>query len=283
MRWWSGTGWTEHVSAPVQAAPPQAPQHTPVEARPLVQPAPVQTRAYVPFQNVPFQNANLAEEPWIQGPTTNNRPAWLSLLFGLLAVLMIVLGNRIPFGSLVLIPAAALAVVFGIRALVLRRSGRTSIRWPAIIGIVLGGLTTLLMLIGLLAAAIFLGAVVAHSSQSGSPVQSSGNTELMQMTASARLIEQEIRSHTPGNDWPTTLAADASGRIEYQGAFLGGVESGETFAYQTTESGRSYQFEIIGRTPGDRVLFTSATKTLVATCNTAEPTCSAAVTTITEP
>jgi hypothetical protein len=91
-------------------------------------------------------------------------PAWSSLLFGLVAAL-VAAGTLGGTGFVGISWLGILAVVLGVRALRLRASGHTRARIPAVIGLVSGGLATLVMIGSVATYALHSGTAASTSAQ----------------------------------------------------------------------------------------------------------------------
>ena len=135
LRWWTGAAWSEHTR--LMDAPPPSPG----QGVPRFQAAPASTSAA-------FGTARVAHPA---GAVTaqrvkHNGTAWWSFGLGLLAltvVSLVLIGHRT---SIWVSSSGVIAIVGGARALRLRSLGLADTFVPAILGIVFGAISTLLML-----------------------------------------------------------------------------------------------------------------------------------------
>jgi Protein of unknown function (DUF2510) len=132
LRWWDGAGWSEHTRPVTAPAPPTA------------------TPAQAPSASTPgFGAARVAPPLTGTGAARrimHNGTAWWSFGLGLVAlsiVALVLVGHR---NSILISTSGVIAVISGIRALRLRSLGVADALVPAVLGIVFGALSTLLML-----------------------------------------------------------------------------------------------------------------------------------------
>jgi hypothetical protein len=138
VRWWTGAAWSEHTR-PVLTAPAPPAASTPV--RSTFAPAPIGAAGGSQ------QSAAVAARR-----VMHNGTAWVSFSLGLLALsvaLLVLVGHRT---SILISSSGIVAIITGVRAIRLRSLGFANVFVPAVLGIVFGGLGTLLMLGMLLAA-----------------------------------------------------------------------------------------------------------------------------------
>lgn len=148
QRWWDGATWTEHlreVAAPQPVVQPRygelAPGHV-VPTDPYGQPpAQLGSPSPQPYGNQPY-GASVSGN---RSAAHNNGAAWMSLLFGVLAA-VIAVSDSLPTSTSVFASTIGIwAVVNGIRALNRRKAGISNNLWAPVVGIILGGAGTLLM------------------------------------------------------------------------------------------------------------------------------------------
>lgn len=171
QRWWSGTGWTEHV-------------------RPLPQPMPSAPTPVVPSTRPAKVRRGFLDSPFEPVGTPRNVPGTLALVFALLpfAVSWLIPG----FGPLLALASGVTAVVLGIVGVV--RAGRVGARrGTAIAGLVIGALSTVGALV----------IVIATISASASKV----NVPLLESEVVLGVLDQTGEVVTV--DCPTSPPADA--------------------------------------------------------------------------
>lgn len=136
LRWWTGDAWTDHVKpheAPVQYTQPALP--TPPS----------------------FPQRGQWDQERIRPVRVDNRVASASLNSGIVSVAAFLVAIVFPIALIASVLAAPTAIVLGIIALSRRPSGRTTALGAPIAGIVLASLTTILLVVGTVAALALLG------------------------------------------------------------------------------------------------------------------------------
>jgi hypothetical protein len=99
-----------------------------------------------PLSLPPFQQPNAAHAP--HKPIVvvhNNRAAWTSFIFGIIATVVAVI-DELPTSTAVYGSVIGLfAIYWGIRAIIRRNAGFASNLWAPVLGIVLGSVGTIIM------------------------------------------------------------------------------------------------------------------------------------------
>jgi Protein of unknown function (DUF2510) len=246
VRWWSGTAWTDHVSDPPSPTP-----YVPSQA------APVQ---YVTAQTTPAQASQAVAK-------VDNSLGRISLYSAVLSLISLVVTFFLPPVVIALLVASLASLVFGIVALVRKRSGRTTNMWAPILGIILGALSVLLLF-------VFSAVVVAASrGLLDHSVQYPNNPEMAAMYETGLQIEHKLRIEVGDGDWPEELTANEDGDIIFNGTTLGVIAPGQTFNYDVVDNGRTFVFIIQGTVEGEDVQYNSRTENLVGECYKEDASC----------
>jgi Protein of unknown function (DUF2510) len=149
QRWWDGAKWTEHLQAVPVPQPVAQPRYGELAPNHIAPIDPTQ-RGNFPQQTYGNQG-QYGDQTYGGNPNRNqravhnNRSAWISLIFGVLAA-AIAVSDSLPTSTSVFASTIGIfAVVNGIVAINHRRAGISNNLWAPVIGIVLGAIATLVM------------------------------------------------------------------------------------------------------------------------------------------
>jgi hypothetical protein len=147
LRWWSGSGWTEHVRDAVPASPIPQPAPSATSAPPASPIPPASQPAYPATQPVyPAVHPGFAPQPFSTRPTSNSI-AWWSLGLGILSLVLTVSVLIHNTATIIVSTSGVLAIINGVRAINHRKQGRATARVAPILGIVFGSTATLIMVV----------------------------------------------------------------------------------------------------------------------------------------
>jgi hypothetical protein len=272
QRWWDGTVWTDHVRPPEV---PAFPVFQPSQLAQPIQPAdPVAITAYNPFQGhiSPGTIAwNVDSSP--AAVPVNNSAGWTSLAAGVIGLGIVVASSMLGQTVYVLYLPLVIAVVFGIRSLVQRASGKSTSLVAPILGI----------LCGLVAAVMFLSVVLTGALPFTQPGLAGfdaeslnekfpNSPELAVMYGTANDIQLGLHDQYPGGSYPQTLTADDVGVIDLNGVTIGTIASGQVFVYKLIDP-TTFSFTIIGTQRGERMVYDSSRNELIVQCYAEDTAC----------
>lgn len=202
LRWWSGTSWTDHTSA----APEPVAQFVPTSTAHSYSPAgPAPARPYASFA------------------TVENGSGRASLWLGIAAFVLVIASTLLPILFVVSALLVPTALVFGIRAPVLRSRGRASETAAPVLGVVFAAITAAVVIFAIVSAVRFL---ATTSSPDDFTVEETtkrypNNPEMAAAYARVYDIQHRLHQLYPGRDWPSTLTADSDGAVVLNGETLG--------------------------------------------------------------
>jgi len=149
-RWWDGTQWTSHTQPTSTGSAPTA--ATSASAAPAAVPVVPSVGQPVEAQQVERQLlVDPTAAPGYVRPTARNGIAWGSMVLGIVAVALAIYELTPASGTIFISTTGVFAIVLGSRALQRRRSGQVSVLVPEILGIVFGGVATVIFLFGFIA------------------------------------------------------------------------------------------------------------------------------------
>jgi Protein of unknown function (DUF2510) len=282
-RWWDGAKWTTHLKLPEAVQPKTAaPQSGPYSAAPH-QPG------YMPLGN----NAAFGAVPVEPIYTVSNRAAWLSLLFGMVA-LVVTLVNFVPGSTTIWISGSGvIAILWGVRALMRRSQRRATNLWAPLLGILLGASTTVATLLGVNVAEIMHSAMGAYLPASTSATHSvviqtspepfvfATNQQLTEDGTTLQQIATALnQTYAGGNStlstgqlWPTSLKFNATQVIADSGTPLVTVAPGHVFRYKLSADQNSYTFSVTSGNLTEIAIYYSATNKFSFVCPPADANC----------
>ena len=286
-RWWDGHQWTDNL----QVAKPVAPIAT-------TAPNPYglnggQGGTYVHLGNT----GPIATTSASSGPKTNGT-AWFALIFGAAAVAL-TFENVLPGSpSYYVIPAGVLAILAGVRALMLRREKRSTNGLAPVVGMILGAAAMVVALLGISLVGVVnsvSGGMTNTSANSPStpatftaapwtsiePIVFPGNSQLTQAgtvvqtvaTALNRGYASGASSLAAGQAWPTTLTVKGTSVFNSRGARLATLPAGFALKYLPSTDGKSYRLVATGADPNELATYNSATNKFSWSCLPSDATC----------
>lgn len=256
-RWWDGKQWTDHLQMP--AAKPTA------AARQSANPYPAGFDQTYTTARIPVL------------VRVSNRAAWLSLLFGVAALGLTVV-SALPGSPIIWVSGVGVvAVIWGIRALARLRSGRSTIVWAPILGMLLGIVATISMVlgIGLMSLAGSIGpqspaagsspSVVSPPKTSPEPFVFPSNSQLTADEVAVQTLATAVnRAFAGGNSklatgqaWPTSLTMSGSNVLTATGKHVATLPAGLTAHYQLATNGSSYQIAVTGENTAELATYNS--------------------------
>jgi hypothetical protein len=199
---------------------------------------------------------------------SNNNTAYLSLLFGLLAVGFTIVTFLPGPKTYWVAGAGAIAILLGIIAIAQRISGRTTNIWAPILGILAGGAAAALMLMGIAVLSLFNSgtavllptssttatAEVAPPPASSEPFVFPANAALtangsvVQQLATA--MNQKYASGKPslaaGQAWPATIKLTGTQVTAPDGSVIATIPTGHNVGYSLSADQKSYTVTVTG-------------------------------------
>jgi hypothetical protein len=284
-RWWDGTKWTEHLKMPEKPAPSAA---AAVPATPYGIGTPNQA-AFAPFAD---------ELPTgVPDPIrASNESAFISLLFGLVAV-GFTLTTLVP-GPLIIwsVSAGLVAILAGIRAISLRVNGLSTNAWAPVIGILLGLSATAVTVFGIpvldmVNSTLGVAAPASPSSapavatptrpQSPEPFVFANNSALTKDGSVVQTIATTLNnayaggnsSLASGQAWPASLTFSDTAVLSPSGALLTTVDAGHVFAYTLASDTKSYVLRVSAKGSAEAAIYNSATNKFTFSCLASDATC----------
>ena len=240
-RWWDGNNWTDHVTSVVPSTPT------------------AYASPYSPFGEVPL--------PATRPSTGLNALGWSALGLAILDVIIAVISVRLPVWAPFLIPISIGAVLLGIIALVLRGLRKTATLVAPIIAI------TLTVVLSTVAGLAWLGQTTIHNEQEATVIEYPNSPELNTLFVRTRTIERGIRAQSSAYHWPTSVTADAQGRVIVGGKQLATLASGESLTYTVTKGGEDFVLRVNGRVAGEYFYYDLDTHQIETYCYTGDDAC----------
>jgi hypothetical protein len=219
---------------------------------------------------------------------SNNNLAWLSLLFGLLAVGFMIVTFLPGPKTYWVTGAGAVAILLGIIAIVQRISGRTTNVWAPIFGILIGGAAAALMLMGIAVLSLFntgTAALLPTSSTTASAevVPPPASSEPFVFAANAALtadgsvaqqlataMNQKYAAGKPalaaGQSWPASIKFTGTQVIAPDASVIASVPTGDTVGYALSADQKSYTVTVSGANPTEVASYGSGINRFSFTC-----------------
>jgi hypothetical protein len=226
------------------------------------------------------------------GPRVDNRVAWISLLFGLVAV-GLTLAPALPGSTLWWVAGAAvIALVTAVAALAGRFAGTsTNVVSPAI-GVVLGAGATIMVVMGVGILGLVNGALVPtdSSTTTSASVRSLTSTEPLvfsanpALTASGQVVQTiaTAMNHTyadgksslaAGQSWPASVKFTATEVVAADGTVIATIPAGHVLGYTRSADGESYQFTVSATNPSEVAVYNSAANRFGFRCLASDTNC----------
>jgi hypothetical protein len=225
----------------------------------------------------------------------DNRAALLSLMFGILAAGFTVV-SFLPGSSTYWVSGSgAIALLWGVIASAYRATGRSTNIWAPIVGIVLGGAATTLMLAGVAVLGILSSATggllptssTTANAQPAPPAVSSepfvfasnpGLTtdgSIVQQVATA--MNQKYASGEAtlgaGQSWPDSVKFTPTQVISADGSVLATIPPGHILSYSLSPDKKRYTFTVTGTNRSEIASYTSGLDRFSFTCAPTDPNC----------
>jgi hypothetical protein len=284
-RWWDGQKWTDNLQRPAQVAVPTTTGPNPYGLNSGVR------GPYVPLTTGPVSVASAASTP------KSNKTAWVALLLGAAAVALTYETVLPGLPSYYVVPVGILAIMGGVRALLLRREQRASNAWAPIVGILLGAAATVVVLLGISLVGIVnsvSGGIVDTSATapagpatytatpwtSAEPMVFPSNSQLTQAETAVQTVATALNrgyasgksSLGAGQAWPTAVTASGTA-VTVHGSRLATLPAGFTLKYLPSTDGKSYRLVSTGTDPNELATYNSATNTFSWSCLPSDATC----------
>jgi Protein of unknown function (DUF2510) len=285
-RWWDGVKWTDHLKMPevvvAKTAPPQNAPYGLGSVRPSATgPIPVSAAVAVPSRG-------------LRG-AENNRAAWISLLFGLVAVALTFVAP-LPGASIYWVGGAAvMSLGFAVAAVAGRVAGSARNVVAPVVGVVLGATATIVIVLGIGLLGLVnsaTGALLPTSSTTADATQAAPLTSAEPLvfptngalTDSGKAVQQIATamnttyaagkaSLAAGQSWPATLKLTTTQVIDLNGTVLVTVPAGHLLGYERSADKKSYTFRVTGVNPTQVAIYNSATDRFSFSCLDSDKTC----------
>jgi hypothetical protein len=320
-RWWDGAKWTDHlrmltptVPAPTTApaaaptfAPTAAPTFAPTAAptfMPASAPSVVPTsmppagNSFAPIQDVisapdaSWYDERAAAVHMRPGPPVSNGAAVLALLFGAVA-LGLAVAHVLPGNRIWVLAACLIALIWGIRAVVRRRSGAATILWAPVVGILLGVIATASVFVGgevisLVSSVVPQPAVVSTAAAAASAPKNSAEPLVFPSNASLTADETGVQTLAtalnrmyasgkatlaPGHAWPASLRMSGSVVLASNGARVAALPVGLTATYVLSADKSSYRLSVTGKNIAELATYGSGVNGFSWSCPANDRTC----------
>ena len=286
-RWWDGVTWTEHLKLPDKAATPTTgPQSVPYGLGTVHQPG------YVPMTNT----SNYPSSVPSRVVPISNKSAWLSLLFGVVAVGLTLVSFLPGSSELWISGAGVIALLWGILAIANRVRDRATNSWAPVLGVLLGLGATVIAVLGvdpvalvngtaggLLPASSTTAAALANAPlrDSAEPFVFNANPLLTQDGVAVQKIatalnESYASGHSTlaaGQSWPQSLRFTNTQVLSDSGKPLATIAQGHYFSYALSADKKSYTFSVTTAAHIESATYDSATNRFTFTCPSTDTTC----------
>jgi hypothetical protein len=240
-RWWDGNNWSGHVTsvAPTSAI--------------------ASAGEYPAFAALP--------SPATRPSTGLNTLGWIALGLAILDAVIAVISVPLPAWAPFLIPVSIVTILLGIAALVLRGLHKSATLVSPIIVI---ALTVVLSTVAGLA---WLAQTSIHNEQAAVAIEYPNSPELNTLYLKTRTIERGIRAQASAYNWPTSVAADAQGRVIVGGKLLATLASGESLSYTVSKNGEDFVLRVNGRVAGEYFYYDLDTHEIDTYCYAGDDAC----------
>ncbi|HEX4057840.1 MAG TPA: DUF2510 domain-containing protein [Galbitalea sp.] len=286
-RWWDGHQWTDNLQRPAPVAT------VPTTTGP--NPYGLNSGVRGPF--VPLNTGSIPVSSASTAPKSN-LTAWVALVLGAAAVALSFETALPGMPSFYVVPVGILAILGGVRALLLRREERATNALAPVVGILLAAAATVVVLLGVNLVGIVntvSGGMVNTSANapaapatftatpwtSAEPIVFPANSQLTQAgtvvqtvaTALNRGYASGASSLSAGQAWPTALVIRGTVVEKSNGARLATLPSGFTLKYLPSTDGKSYRLVATGTDPNELATYNSATNAFSWSCLPSDATC----------
>jgi Protein of unknown function (DUF2510) len=261
-RWWDGTQWTSHLKLPDAPATRSTAGHVDPHTIGVV-PA----SDYAPSD----ETVSTPDHPHRSTDVNSNSAALLSLVFGLFAV-GFTLVSYLPGPRMYWVAGSgAIAILLGTIAIGQRVSGRSTNSWAPIIGILIGGAATAVVVMGIAIPGLVDPAAselqptssttattqIAPRAPSSEPFVFSTNPVLTASGSVAQQVATALNQKyaagkptlTTGQSWPATLKLVGSEVIAPDGSVLATIPTGHPLGYALSIDHASYTVTVTGANP----------------------------------
>jgi hypothetical protein len=226
----------------------------------------------------------------------SNKAAWLSLLFGIVALGM-TLASFLPGSpTLWVLGAAIVTVLLGLLAISRRSRNRATNLWAPIIGILFALGATAITVLGVNVVQIVnsaTGGILPTSSTTSAaapiparpvspePFVFTQNDALTQDGTVLQQIATALNQNFAGGNstlgagqaWPTSLKFTATQVLAASGTPLATVPAGHFFSYSLSPDGKSYTFTVTAGNRTETAVYSSATNHFTFACPTGDAAC----------
>ena len=226
----------------------------------------------------------------------SNKSAWLSLLFGVVALGMTLVSFLPGSSTLWIAGAAVVAVLWGLHAISRRVNNRATNLWAPIIGILFALGATAIAVLGIGVISIVnnaTGGILPTSSTTSAavtipiravspePFVFTNNDALTQDGTAVQQIATALNQNFaggnstlgPGQAWPQSLKFTATQVLADSGTPLATVPTGHFFSYSLSPDGKSYTFTVTAGNRTETAVYSSATNHFTYACPTADTNC----------
>lgn len=278
-RWWDGAKWTEHMKMPEVIAPRSAPA--------LNDPYGLgQVRHTGPIA-IDVQPVTAS-----QAPTggIDNRTAWVSLLFGLIAF-GLTLVPSLPGSTLWWVSGAAIvALVAGVVAIAGRVAGTATNVISPVLGVLFGGAATVMVVMGIGIVGLVSSALVPAPVPSPAAIAPASSTEPLvfptnqTLTGSGQVVQTIAtamnRTYAGGNatlsagqSWPASVQFTSTQVVASDGTVLGTIPAGHILGYKRAADGKSYQITVAATNPSEVAVYDSSSNRFSFRCLPTDTSC----------
>jgi Protein of unknown function (DUF2510) len=281
-RWWDGTKWTEHLKLPEVTTPKAAPTHNdPYGLGQVRQTGPIAVTPAAP-------SAVLSPSA-----ATDNRVAWISLLFGLIAVGLTLIPS-LPGSTLWWVASAAVvSLVAAVIAIAGRVAGTSSNVVAPALGTILGAAATVMVVTGVGILGLVTGSLAPASAAAPASTANlalATSTEPLVFPANQRLtadgqVLQSVatamnRTYAGGNPtlsagqaWPASVKITSTSVVAADGTVIATIPVGHVLGYTRSADAKSYQITVADSNPTEAAVYESAANRFGFRCLPGDPKC----------
>lgn len=285
-RWWDGHQWTDNLQVAKPVAPVAATAANPYGLNGGTQ------GAYVHLSSTgPIATHTNTVPP-------RNITAWFALIFGAAAVALTFETELPGTPAFYAVPAGVVAILAGVRALMLRREKRATNGLAPVVGMIFGGGAMVVALLGITLVGVVntvssgmvntsvnvpsgSATFTAAPGTSSEPLVFPGNPQLTQAgtvvqavaTALNRTYASGASSLAVGQAWPTSLTVKGHAVLNSHGTRLAVLPSGFALKFLPSTDGKSYRLVATGTDPNELATYNSATNKFSWSCLPSDATC----------
>jgi hypothetical protein len=286
-RWWDGHQWTDNLRVEKPVAPVAA-----IAANPYG------LNGGTPGTYVHLSNTGPIATTRASSVPATNGTAWFALLIGAAAVALTFETVLPGTPTYYVVPAGVLAILAGVRALMLRREKRSTNGLAPVVGMILGGAAMVVALLGVSLVGVVnsvSGGMVntsvnmpsgsatftAAPGTSTEPIVFPGNPQLTQAgtvvqavaTALNRTYASGASSLAAGQAWPTSLTVRGKVVLNSHGTRLAVLPHGFALRFLPSTDGKSYRLVATGTNPNELATYNSATNKFSWSCLPSDAAC----------